>query len=387
VLRLLFLCFALAASTGTAAGHLASDSYLRIDIEPDGRVTGQWDIALRDLDVAVGLDSNMDGDITWGELRTRRSAVENYAFSRLSITDAAGACRLRPMDLMVDYHAGSAYAVMPFAADCPAAGGELNLRYRLLFDLDPTHRGLLTIAGRGSVTSDVLTPDHSTVILGVVPQPITREIAQFALFGFDHILLGYDHLLFVAVLLVMAPLRRLGGSRWGPIDGLGRVVLETLKILTAFTVAHAITLTLAVLGVINLPSQLIDPAIALTIMLAALDNVWPILPRLRWNVAFLFGLIHGLAFASALGPMRLPPVRLALALGCFNIGVEAGQISLALLLIPIAFTLKGETAYRRVIAPGLSLCSFLLAGVWLVDRAFALDILSLQSIAAATSAR
>jgi hypothetical protein len=387
VLRLLFLCLALAASTGTAAGHLASDSYLRIDIEPDGRVTGQWDIALRDLDVAVGLDSNMDGDITWGELRTRRSAVENYAFSRLSITDAAGACRLRPMDLMVDYHAGSAYAVMPFAADCPAAGGELNLRYRLLFDLDPTHRGLLTIAGRGSVTSDVLTPDHSTVILGVVPQPITREIAQFALFGFDHILLGYDHLLFVAVLLVMAPLRRLGGSRWGPIDGLGRVVLETLKILTAFTVAHAITLTLAVLGVINLPSQLIDPAIALTIMLAALDNVWPILPRLRWNVAFLFGLIHGLAFASALGPMRLPPVRLALALGCFNIGVEAGQISLALLLIPIAFTLKGETAYRRVIAPGLSLCSFLLAGVWLVDRAFALDILSLQSIAAATSAR
>jgi hypothetical protein len=387
VLRLLFLCLALAASAGTAAGHLASDSYLHIDIDPDGRVTGQWDIALRDLDVAVGLDSNLDGDITWGELRTSRSAVENYAFSRLSITDAAGACRLRPMDLMVDYHAGSAYAVMPFAADCPAAGGELTLRYRLLFDLDPTHRGLLTVAGRGSVTSDVLTPDHSTVILGVVPQPITREIAQFLLFGFDHILLGYDHLLFVAVLLVMAPLRRRGGSRWDPIDRLGRVVLETLKILTAFTVAHAITLTLAVLGVINLPSQLIDPAIALTIMLAALDNIWPILPRLRWKVAFLFGLIHGLAFASALGPMRLPPVRLALALGCFNIGVETGQISLALLLIPIAFTLKGETAYQRIIAPGLSLCSLLLAGVWLVDRVFALDILSLQSMAAVTSAR
>lgn len=387
MLRLLFLCVALAASAGSAAGHLASDSYLHIDIDPDGGITGQWDIALRDLDVAVGLDSNLDGDITWGELRTRRSAVENYAFSRLSITDAAGACRLRPRDLMVDYHAGSAYAVMPFAADCPAAGGELTLRYRLLFDLDPTHRGLLTVAGRGSVTSDVLTPDHSTDILGVVPQPITREIAQFLLFGFDHILLGYDHLLFVAVLLVMAPLRRLGGSQWGPIDGLGRVVLETLKILTAFTVAHAITLTLAVLGVVNLPSQLIDPAIALTIMLAALDNVWPILPRLRWNVAFLFGLIHGLAFASALGPMRLPPVRLALALGCFNIGVEAGQISLALLLIPIAFTLKGEVAYRRIVAPGLSLCSLLLAGVWLVDRVFALDILSLQSMAAVTSAR
>jgi hypothetical protein len=108
---------------------------------------------------------------------------------------------------------------------------------------------------------------------------------------------------------------------------------------------------------------------------------------LRWNVALLFGLIHGLAFASALGPMRLPPVRLALALGCFNIGVESGQISLALLLIPIAFILKDETAYRRIIAPGLSLCSLLLAGVWLVDRVFALDILSLQSMAPVISAR
>ena len=152
--------------------------------------------------------------------------MENYAFSRLSITDAAGACRLRPMDLMVDYHAGSAYAVMPFAANCPAMGGELTLLYRLLFDLDPTHRGLITVGGRGSVTSDVLTPDHSTVILGVVPQPITREIAQFLLFGFDHILLGYDHLLFVAVLLVLAPLRRtrrvpVAPDRW-PLPGRAR---------------------------------------------------------------------------------------------------------------------------------------------------------------------
>jgi hypothetical protein len=387
VLRLLFLCIALVASASSASAHLASDSYLHIDIGADGRVTGQWDIALRDLDVAVGLDANMDGNITWGELRARRQAVENYAFNRLSIADAAGFCRVRPRELMVDYHAGNAYAVMPFAADCPTVGGRLTLRYRLLFDLDPTHRGLLTIAGRGTVTSDVLTPDHSTVTIDLAPQPLIDEIARFLLFGFDHILLGYDHLLFVAVLLVMAPLRRPGGSGWVPIDGLGRVVLETLKILTAFTVAHAITLTLAVLGVIDLPSRLVDPAIALTIMLAALDNVWPILPRLRWNVAFLFGLIHGLAFASALGPMRLPALRLALALGCFNIGVEAGQVSLALLLIPIAFTLKGEIAYRRIIAPGLSLCSLLLAGVWLVDRVFALDILSLQNMAAAVPPR
>ncbi len=108
------------------------------------------------------------------------------------------------------------------------------------------------------------------------------------------------------------------------------------------------------LGVVDVPSRLVDPAVAITIMLAAIDNIWPILPRVRWTVAFGFGLIHGLAFASALGPMRLRPLGLALALGSFNIGVELGQLALALLLTPIVFVARSEKIYLRVLAPGLS---------------------------------
>jgi hypothetical protein len=103
-----------------------------------------------------------------------------------------------------------------------------------------------------------------------------------------------------------------------------------------------------------------------------------LLVRARWAIAFAFGLIHGLAFASALGPMQLPPVDLALALGCFNLGVEAGQISLALLLVPITFVLRVEAVYRRLLAPALSTSAFVLAGLWFVDRVFALDLLGLQ---------
>ncbi|MGC2201882.1 MAG: HupE/UreJ family protein [Stellaceae bacterium] len=383
MLRIIIFCVTLSVNLSAASAHLASDSYLRLDIDADGRVTGQWDIALRDLDVAVGLDTNMDGDITWGELRSKRRAVEGYAFSRLNIAEAAGSCRLRPDELMVDYHAGNAYAVIPFAADCPAFSGQLTLRYRLLFELDPTHRGLLTLAGRGITKTDILTPDHATVTVDLAPRALTGEIARFFLFGFDHILLGYDHLLFVGVLLVMASLRRAGRSGWVPIDGLGQVMLETVKILTGFTIAHAITLSLAVLGVIHVPSRLIEPAVALTIMLAAADNLFPILPPLRWHVAFLFGLIHGLAFAGVLGPMQLPPLRLALALGCFNLGVEAGQICLALLLVPIAFLLRRELLYRRLVVPAVSSSALALAGVWLMDRLFALDLLSLSPTAIA----
>jgi hypothetical protein len=246
---------------------------------------------------------------------------------------------------------------------------------------------LLTIAAGERVSSEVLTPEHAAIAIDAGPARLGDQIIQFLRFGFDHILLGYDHLLFISVLLITAALRRPDGNGWVAIDGLGRVLLETIKTLTAFTLAHAIVLTPAVLGAVNVPARLVEPAVALTIMLAAFDNIRPILPRLRWQVAFLFGLIHGLSFASALGPMRLPPLGMALALGSFNLGVEAGQIALALLLVPIAFLLRHEAVYRRFVAPAASVASLLLAGAWLADRVFALDLLAFQPFAVATGGR
>jgi len=193
--------------------------------------------------------------------------------------------------------------------------------------------------------------------------------------------------LFVAVLLVTAALRRPIGNNWMPIDHLGRVLLETIRTLSAFTLAHAIVLTPAVLGLVNVPARFVEPAVALTIILAGLDNFRPILPRLRWQVAFLFGLIHGLSFASALGPMRLPPLGTAIALGSFNIGIEAGQVALALLLVPIAFVSRHDVIYRRIVTPVASFAAVLLAGAWLLDRVLGLDLLPLQPLTMATVSR
>jgi hypothetical protein len=386
VLRCIVLSLALIAAASPGWAHLASDSYLQIEIGDDGTVRGQWDIALRDLDAAVGLDANEDGTITWGELRAKAREIEAYAFGRLALGRDGTACVVKATNLLVDYHAGYAYAVLPFTTECPA-NGRLTLRYGLLFDLDPSHRGLLTVVTRGQFSTDVLTPDHAEITLERDREPLGDQVARFLAFGFEHILLGYDHLLFITVLLVTAALRRAGGSRWMAIDGLGRVLIETIKTLTAFTLAHALVLTPAVLGMVNVPARLVEPAVALTIMLAAFDNSHPLLPRLRWQVAFLFGLIHGLSFASVLGPMRFPPLGFALALGSFNIGVEAGQIALALLLVPIAFVLRHESVYCRLIAPGVSTCALFLAGVWFLDRAFALNLQSLRPIAIAAGAR
>ncbi|HJU18463.1 MAG TPA: HupE/UreJ family protein [Stellaceae bacterium] len=379
-LRLILAVVLLLCAGGTARAHLVSSSYLYLAMTQGG-ARGQWDIALRDLDAVVGLDTDLDGSITWGELKAKQAAVESYALSRLGLSAGGRPCRLRATGFLVDYHAGYAYAVIRFDAACPAAAAPLVLDYRLLFDIDPTHRGLLTVAGSGGVQTAVLAPDASRVAIAPAAQTKLGEIARFLLFGFNHILLGYDHLLFIAVLLITASLRRPSGTRWIPIDSLGRVISETLKTLTAFTLAHGISLTLAVLGIVDIPGRIVDPAVAATIMLAAVDNVQPFLMRTRWGIAFAFGLVHGLSFAAALGPMRLPAADLAIALGCFNLGVEAGQAALALLLVPITFTLRVEALYRRLMAPALSAAAFALAALWFVDRVFALDLLSLHPAA------
>ena len=138
--------------------------------------------------------------------------------------------------------------------------------------------------------------------------------------------------------------------------------------MTAFTVAHSITLSLATLSLVSLPSRLVESLIALSVLLTALDNVWPILPRQRWQVAFVFGLLHGFGFASVLADLDLPPSALALSLFGFNVGVEIGQLVLVLLLVPLAYLVRDTRLYPRVgIDHGVGLIALLSGGV--ADRA------------------
>jgi hypothetical protein len=147
------------------------------------------------------------------------------------------------------------------------------------------------------------------------------------------------------------------------------------KVVTAFTVAHSITLTLAVLGVIDLPSRLVESVIAASVVAAALNNVRPLVIGRLWTVAFGFGLVHGFGFASVLADLGLPQGALALALVGFNVGVELGQLAIVGLFLPLAYALRGSVFYRRWMMVGGSLAIALLAGAWLVERAAGVSVL------------
>ena len=185
--------------------------------------------------------------------------------------------------------------------------------------------------------------------------------------GIHHILTGYDHVLFLLCLLLPSVMRRTTQG-WVPVEKLSQAVWPVLGIVTAFTVAHSITLGLAAMKLISLAPSLIEPAIAVTIILAALDNVWPVFPVRRVVVAFFFGLIHGFGFAGVLSELNLPTGEFVRALLTFNVGLELGQLFIVAVVTAVLFSLRGWRGYRVWVIRGGSLLAMAIGALWLIER-------------------
>ncbi|MBI1942308.1 MAG: HupE/UreJ family protein [Betaproteobacteria bacterium] len=366
----LLLCLA----AGAAQAHKPSDSYLALAVD-GAAVRGQWDIALRDLEYAVGLDADGDGAITWGELRAKRTVVEAYAFSRLSVVADGNACALKPADFLVDEHSDGSYAVLRFGADCgarPAASIEIG--YSLLFDLDPTHRGLVRFERDGAAQTGVLAPERPRLAFRAGEASRLAQFFDYLREGIWHIWIGFDHILFIVSLLLPSVLI-LRNRAWQAAERFRDAFWDVFKVVTSFTVAHSVTLSLAALAVVSLPSRLVESTIALSVLLAALNNLMPVVSERRWAVAFAFGLIHGFGFASVLTDLGLPQGALLLALVGFNLGVETGQLAIVCAFLPVAYALRGTWLYARLVLGGGSALIALLAALWLAERAFDLKLL------------
>jgi len=366
------LALVLLLVSGTAAAHKQSDSYLRLAVPTQGTVLdGQWDIAIRDLDFAIGLDSNHDGAITWGELRGAEARISDYAFAHLAV-EAIGhgdraMCPARLVQVLVDEHVDGRYAVLHFTADCGLSPVELNVRYSLLFDVDPTHHGLLEVLGGGREQAEVLSRDTPRVTVNASSPDRAQQFRAFVSEGIWHILKGFDHILFLLTLLFPAVVLY-GSGGWLPRASLRDSALDVLKVVTAFTLAHSLTLSLAVLGVVHLPSRWVECGIALTVLLGALNNLRPVIVEKRWAVAFVFGLVHGFGFAAILADLGVRGLDLALSLVGFNAGVEVGQLGIVVAVLPIAFLLRQTHAYRRAFMPAGAGAIALVAAYWLLTR-------------------
>lgn len=368
------LAILLLAAGLPAQAHKPSDSYLAIAVADGGRLEGRWDIALRDLEYAIGLDADGNGEITWGELSARHAEIAAYALARLQLAAGGTACALRIGDHLVDRHSDGAYAVLQFTADCPQPPGRLSVGYALFFELDPTHRGLARISAGGLTQTAVFAPERRTQVFDLAAASWSTQLLAYLREGIWHIWIGFDHILFLLALLLPAVWQRAAGQ-WRPAARFAPVFWEVLRVVTAFTVAHSITLSLAALGVVTLPSRLVESVIAASVVVAALNNLFPVVSSGRWMMAFGFGLVHGFGFASVLADLGLPRGSLVTALFGFNLGVELGQLAIVAAFLPVAHALRATRFYARVVFLGGSAAVVLLAGAWFAERAFNLSLL------------
>lgn len=358
---------------GAAWAHKPSDSYLTMRAATGSDdIAVRWDIALRDLDYVLELDRDGNGALTWGEVRSRADDITRYATAHLELATGGKPCAWQTSGpTMLDKHSDGTYAVLALTARCEDLSKGLKARYSLLFDVDPSHRGLIQWISPGSASSQALVfgTDSAEQSLALEPQSAWRTLRQYLVDGVWHIWIGYDHILFLLSLLLPAVLVR-RRNRWEPGPSLRGSLLEVLKVVTAFTLAHSITLSLAALNVISLPSRLVESTIAASVVFAALNNLKGTIEKRRWVMAFVFGLVHGFGFASVLADLGLPQDALVLALVGFNLGVELGQMAIVVAFVPIAFWLRATLFYRRGVLTVGSVLVALIAGWWFIQRAF-----------------
>ena len=371
--RLAIFLWALCLWPLAVHAHKASDSYLTLTVTGHN-LQGHWDIALRDIDFALTLDADGDGAITWGEVRARREALSTWALDHLKL-ERGGPCALEVADLLVDHHTDGAYAVLDLRGFCPKTLGNLRVRYGLLFDLDSSHRGLLNMTFGDATQTAVFSPEAGTQILSAEAAPLLEQLRQYITEGVWHIWTGFDHLLFLFSLLLPAVLKREAGG-WVPATSPAAVFKGVVILVTSFTLAHSITLSAAVLGWISLPSRWVESAVALSVVLAAANNLWPVIDRRLWLFAFVFGLVHGFGFATVLMDLQLPASALALSLVGFNLGVELGQLVCVAVFLPLAYLLRGTELYRKLLVPVGSVLTIGVATVWLAERAFNMRLIS-----------
>lgn len=332
---------ALAASAAEA--HQQGISYSDVRIA-GGRV--DFDLVLSTHDVALDVDG--DGIVTDAEVRSRYPRLERLFESAVAVDAAGTACPLTLVDSAVQPNEAVRFRLRGACPGTPPV--RVTVRLGTLTAVEG--QNLATIRVGDLLVEHVFTRTDSEVVVGTATAGVAATFRRFFLLGVEHIATGYDHILFLLALLLVG-----GGLR-----GL-------VAIVTAFTIAHSVTLSLAVLDVVRLPSRFVESAIALSIAWVALENLLVDRSRGRWRITFVFGLMHGFGFASILREMQLPRAGLVASLVAFNLGVEAGQLVVVTIAYPVVAVI--ERSPRRRVLVGIASGAILLVALWwFCERAF-----------------
>jgi len=342
--------------------HQLSTAYLTLQSEKQPQFNGTWQVPVNDLEQAIAFDLNQDGQIAWHEVKAKRNAINDYMQQHITATVAEQHCLLQSNAAMkLDSHFNQPYLVLPLNINCPEQGA-LTLNYTGLFDLDANHKVIVTVNEQTRVTSMSKTQQ----IFDSTSSSYLETFNQYVYQGVLHIWLGPDHILFLIALLLTCVLVR-KNNKWQGVDSKAHIFKHTAWIVTAFTLAHSITLTATAMNLLAPNSRWVELGIAISVLFAALNNIWPLVVRLGW-VTFAFGLLHGMGFASVLGELGLSSDYQLLSVLAFNLGVEIGQLAILAVALPLLMLARNHNWYQKWVMPAGSIAIALIAVQWSIER-------------------
>jgi len=343
-----------AAAATPAQAHSSSITYVEVAVEAR-TVAMTLQISNRDLYEAIGVDK--DRAVTRNEVERARASLLDYVAGRVHVDNGGARCAPDARALSFADKSDGFFAVTRVDYVCKRTAAAVSVEYDLFFDLDPRHQGLARVELPGQPERQHVFSASARTLHLDRPITLVDNLRDYCLLGMEHIFTGYDHLAFLFGLLLVATARGLrGGTRY------------ILGVVTAFTVAHSVTLIAAGLGWVRLPSRFVESAIALSIAYVAVENLAVREPKHRWLLTFFFGLVHGFGFASVLAEIGLPPSGVIPSLVSFNVGVELGQLTVVCAVAPFLLWLVpryGQSARVRTIG---SVVLLVLSSYWFFER-------------------
>jgi len=364
-----------------AAAHKLDQSYVFFQVNED-KLTGRFEVILEDANKIVPMDTDGDGKITREEFLPKASEV--FESLERGLTLKSGGKTLSIVSTGFDTLGAGVvvdrklFGQLSFDIEgLDTVPEAIEMDYVYLYDgVDPTHTGYAIIeenfrtgiSENEQFISLIFGPGKGAQELSLMGQSWFTVLYDFVIHGVWHIWIGYDHILFLVSLLISSVML-LKAGQWFPRETFGSAFWSVLKIITLFTLAHSVTLSLAALGLVRIPAPLIEFVIAVSIAVMALDNIFPIFHKRAWIILFGFGLIHGFGFANVLAPLGVDPQHTAVTLAAFNIGVEIGQAVIVAILFPILYLIRKQAFYQPVVMKIGSLILIAVALFWAFERA------------------
>jgi hydrogenase/urease accessory protein HupE len=340
-----------------ASAHQVNLSTARVTLGDDRSVSVELGLKGSDADRLAGtrvFDAQRD-QVDPSLIAASAAPIIAYVTAHIAVTGTDGGVCVPGTAVLVPDGDG---VIFRNRFSCRDVGGDIVYRSTVLTDTDPAARQVVLIGEGDDAPQALLDAANTDVTLSAPAPSLVATLERYLVTGIEHIFLGYDHIAFLVAVVLWA--RRL----W-----------PVIKIVTAFTIAHSITLSLATLNVIVIPSSIVEPAIAASIVYVAMENFFTRNIDRRWRVTFAFGLIHGFGFAGALREVGLPTNAVATALAAFNIGVEIGQVAIVSMVFPALIALDrlmavDENKPSRAAAPVYALSGLIcvVGSYWFLTR-------------------